>query len=290
MLCSAKATMMPANSQLLIFTDLDGTLLDAETYSYTPALPLLNAFKDQGIPVIPVTSKTRAEVETLRQQIGLSDPFIVENGSAVFLPPDNLPFRLPDGNDMGGYRVMLLGCQYVMARAGLKAVAQSLGRPLKGFGDLAVEQIQQLTGLSKSDAQEAKSREFSEPFLTPKNVEADRLTEAVEAMGFRVVMGDRFSHLIGGEAGKGAAVLKLRALYQSILDPGTNIVTVGLGNSPNDLDMLEHVDRPVVISGKSGAHPQLSDRGWQISTEPGPAGWAIAVRQICEDLGVSISL
>lgn len=289
-LCSTKANMMQATSQLLIFTDLDGTLLDSETYSYAPALPLINGFKDQGIPVIPVTSKTRAEVETLRQQIGLSDPFIVENGSGVFIPTSGTPFDLPEGDDVGDYRLLLLGCQYVMARAGLKAIAQSLGRPLKGFGDLAVDQIQQLTGLSKADAQQAKSREFSEPFLTPKNVDASRLTEAVEEMGFRVVVGDRFSHLIGGEAGKGATVLQLRALYQSILPPEKTIVTVGLGNSPNDLDMLENVDRPIVIPGKDGAHAQLRDRGWAIAPAPGPTGWAIAVRQICEDFGLDILL
>lgn len=264
---------------LMLFTDLDGTLLNSESYAYDAALPVLATLKHRGVPVIPVTSKTRAEVETLIQQIGLTDPFVVENGSAIYLPRETCPFALPEGDDVGPYRVVALGVAYVMARAGLKAIAQELGRPLKGFGDLSVEQVQQLTGLSAADAHEAKMREFTEPFLTPKNTPPERLTAAVEEMGFKVVVGDRFCHLIGGDAGKGIAVHQLVELHRATLSAGQQIVTVGLGNSPNDLDMLENVDHAIVLPGANGPHPQLRDRGWNIAPQPAPEGWAIAVNQ-----------
>ncbi|MBE7384096.1 MAG: HAD-IIB family hydrolase [Leptolyngbya sp. SIO1E4] len=267
---------------LILFSDLDGTLLNTEDYNYTAALPVIERLKAQGIPVIPVTSKTRAEVETLIQEIGLTGPFVVENGSAIYIPRETCPFALPEGEDQGPYRVLQLGVAYVMSRAGLKAIAQEIGRPLKGFGDLSVEQVQQLTGLDTHDAKQAKMREFTEPFLTPKNIEPAKLTAAVEAMGFRVVVGDRFSHLIGGEAGKGVAVHQLVSLYSTTLPETETIVTVGLGNSPNDLDMLENVDQAIVLPGKSGPHPKLGDRGWQIAPEPAPEGWAMAVTQVLE--------
>lgn len=272
---------MPA---LLLFSDLDGTLLNSETYRYDVAVPVIETLKQQGIPVIPVTSKTRAEVETLIQQIGLTGPFVVENGSAVFIPRETCPFELPAGADEGPYRVLQLGVSYVMARAGLKAIAQEIGRPLKGFGDLSVDQIQQLTGLAVNDAHQAKMREFTEPFLTPKNVEPEKLAAAVEGMGFRVVVGDRFSHLIGPEAGKGATVHKLTALYAKTFPVEETIVTVGLGNSPNDLDMLENVDRAIVLPGEKGPHPRLTDRGWTIAPQPAPEGWALSVTEILQGL------
>jgi mannosyl-3-phosphoglycerate phosphatase len=265
---------------LLFFTDLDGTLLNGEDYSYAAALPVLEALKARQTPVIPVTSKTRAEVETLIHDVGLNGPFVVENGSAVFIPRVNCPFPLPEGEDEGPYRVLQLGVAYVMARAALKAIAQEIGRPLKGFGDLSVEQVQQLTGLAVTDAKQAKLREFTEPFMTPKNVEPQKLTAAVEAMGFRVVVGDRFSHLIGPEAGKGIAVHRLAALYGGLLPAGETLVTVGLGNSPNDLDMLENTDISIVLPGSNGPHPRLGDRGWRIAPEPAPAGWAAAVQGV----------
>jgi mannosyl-3-phosphoglycerate phosphatase len=270
---------------LILFTDLDGTLLNNADYGYGAALPVLEKLKNQGIPVIPVTSKTRVEVETLIQQIGLRDAFVVENGSAIYIPRDTCPFELPEGEDIGPYRVVTLGVAYVMARAGLKAIAQEIGRPLKGFGDLSVEQVQQLTGLSEHDAHKAKTREFTEPFLTPKNTPPEKLTAAVETMGFKVVVGDRFSHLLGGEAGKGVAVRQLAAQYATTF-PDENVWTVGLGNSPNDLDMLENVDQAIVLPGASGPHPQLADRGWQIAPKPAPEGWAIAVNQILAERGI----
>jgi mannosyl-3-phosphoglycerate phosphatase len=81
----------------ILFTDLDGTLLNGETYDYQAVLPALETLKQKGIPVIPVTSKTRAEVETLIQTVGITDPFVVENGSAIFIPRDTCPFALPEG-------------------------------------------------------------------------------------------------------------------------------------------------------------------------------------------------
>lgn len=269
---------------LLLFSDLDGTLLNTETYRYDAALPVIATLKERQIPVIPVTSKTRAEVETLIQQVGLTDPFVVENGSAIYIPRESCPFALPDGEDDGPYRVLPLGVSYVMSRAGLKAIAQEIGRPLKGFGDLSAAQVHQLTGLSLKDAQQAKMREFTEPFLTPKNIEPEKLQAAVEDMGFRVVVGDRFSHLIGPEAGKGATIHALADLYATLLPEGETVTTVGLGNSPNDLDMLENVDQAIVMPGPAGPHPQLADRGWQIAPQPAPEGWAIAVSQILNAL------
>ncbi|NMF86102.1 HAD-IIB family hydrolase [Nodosilinea sp. P-1105] len=261
----------------IVFTDLDGTLLNSETYAYEATLPMLAKLAAQGIPVVPVTSKTRAEVAQLRQDVGLTDPFIVENGSAIYIPLEQTSFTLPpkteDADDIDGYRVLPLGCNYVTARAGLKAIAQSLGRPLKGFGDWSVDQVVQLTGLSTEAAKQAKAREFSEPFMTPKNVAADDLQQAVAAMGFRVVLGDRFSHLLGGGAGKGAAVHRLVNLYQAADNP----VTIGLGNSPNDLDMLTAVDHGIVLPGANGPHPDLAHRGWTIAPAPAPEGWALAV-------------
>ncbi|MGB3136175.1 MAG: HAD-IIB family hydrolase [Nodosilinea sp.] len=261
----------------IVFTDLDGTLLNGETYAYQAVLPTLAQLAALDVPVVPVTSKTRQEVAQLRRDAGLRDPFVVENGSAVYLPTGQARFALPPGEDSEGYRVLQLGCNYVTARAGLKAIAQTLGPPLKGFGDWSIDQVVQLTGLSSSEAKQAKAREFSEPFMTPKNVPAEQLREAVEAMGFRVVIGDRFSHLIGADAGKGNALRQLVQLYQTNNPDAQAVATIGLGNSPNDLDMLENVDYPVVLPGAHGPHPQLADRGWTIAPAPAPEGWAAAV-------------
>lgn len=76
----------------LCFTDLDGTLLNHDDYRYDAAIPTIQTLKKLGIPVIPTTSKTKAEVLELREALGLKDPFIVENGSGIFLESDDPRF------------------------------------------------------------------------------------------------------------------------------------------------------------------------------------------------------
>ncbi|MEB3883344.1 HAD-IIB family hydrolase [Lyngbya sp. CCY1209] len=273
---------------LLIFTDLDGTLLNSEDYRYDRALPVLEQLKQQQIPVIPVTSKTREEVEVLRGEIGLTDPFIVENGSAIFIPENCDRLTSPETQLRGDYYLMQLGDSYADIRRGLAEVIASLDEPLRGFGDLSVDEIIQRTGLSAEEAKRAKNREFTEPFVTPKTIDPAVLEKTITESGFRVVVGDRFSHLIGGNAGKGRAVEWLVRRY-AMIAPGETITTLGLGNSPNDLAMLEAVDIPIIIPGKKGPHPGLSDRRWPVASSPGCQGWAEVVAEICDRLGVEIN-
>ena len=47
----------------IVFTDLDGTLIDHNTYSYESAIISLNLLKEHNIPLIFCTSKTRTEIE-----------------------------------------------------------------------------------------------------------------------------------------------------------------------------------------------------------------------------------
>jgi mannosyl-3-phosphoglycerate phosphatase len=242
---------------------------------------MVNKLKAKNIPVIPVTSKTRAEVEGLRQAIGLKDPFIVENGSGIFVPSGDRRFFDSQEIPKKEYQVQILGCTYQEAREGLKTVKRELGEDLQGFGDLTEAEIQSLTGLPLEEVKLAKTREFTEPFVTPRHLPTEKIEQTADQYGFRVLVGDRFSHLLGTRAGKGKAVQWLIQNYQS-LNQTESLVTVGLGNSPNDLEMLETVDIPIIIASKKGVHPDLATKGWEVPSSPGSQGWAEAVASICQ--------
>ena len=72
--------------QRIILTDLDGSLLDHETYSHGHAKDLLLMLEKIGIPVIPVTSKTYSEVVKLKKELNNKHPFITENGAGIYIP------------------------------------------------------------------------------------------------------------------------------------------------------------------------------------------------------------
>ncbi len=57
-------TQQPAKKKdrWLVFTDMDGSLLDHYTYQFDEAIPTLEELEQSDIPVIPITSKTQAEL------------------------------------------------------------------------------------------------------------------------------------------------------------------------------------------------------------------------------------
>ena len=85
-------------SGAVIYTDLDGTLLDHHTYAFDEALETIKALKDRGIPIIPCTSKTRAETVSLMQAMDIHGPMIIENGAAIWVPQD-WGLERPTGSD-----------------------------------------------------------------------------------------------------------------------------------------------------------------------------------------------
>src|SRR4051812_40579094 len=70
----------------VIFSDLDGTLLQPDTYSCGPAETAVRALRELGYPLVLCSSKTRAELEFWRGKLHNDAPFIVENGGAIYIP------------------------------------------------------------------------------------------------------------------------------------------------------------------------------------------------------------
>jgi mannosyl-3-phosphoglycerate phosphatase len=279
-------TTFGAGQAILIFTDLDGTLLNSDDYRYDAALPMIAELRSRHIPLIPVTSKTYTEVAALMGELRSRDPFIVENGSAIFWDPADTRFDLSGCQPWqeSGWVCEVLGCTAETAREALQQLGTQLGQSLRGFRELGLAGVQELTGLSAADAAGAIARDFSEPFVTPHRLDRAELQAAAARCGLRVTVGDRFSHAIGQGAGKGAAVqrlidrFRLPAIAPTSGDrPQPRPLTLGLGNSPNDLEMLQAVDRAIVIPSAAGPHPELADRGWILAPEPGCRGWAIAL-------------
>ncbi len=257
----------------LLITDLDGTLLDHDTYSFEAARPALKILKERRIPLVLCTSKTRAEVEVWRMRLGNRDPFIVENGGAVFIPAGLFPFATASTPTIGEYHVLELGTPYTKLVEALGAAASESGCRLLGFSDMTAQQVAEACGMSVEAADLAKKRDYDEPFLIRDIDRTDRLLTAIKKRGFHWTRGGRFHHIIG-ENDKAKAVELLVRLYRE-LDP--ELVTIGLGDGPNDVSFLLKVDLPILIRTPLVDQLRAAVPRARVTQYPGPRGWNEAV-------------
>ena len=268
---------------LAVFTDLDGTLLDHDTYAWQPAAEALDRCRRAGVPVIMVSSKTRAEMEALRRDLRLDWPFVSENGGGIAFPP-SCPQAPPAGAvPVEGGHVLPLGMAYKDLVRILGEIRKELGwKGLRGFSDMGIEEIRRRTGLPAKNARLAARREYDEPFAVDglKAEDTPALIQAAERHGARVTVGGRFFHLFGS-CDKGAAVSRL-SVWLREGRPG--LLTVGLGDSPNDLPMLREVDVPILIRSSRPTEDMVrAVPGLRVTKATGPAAWNRAVLNLLED-------
>lgn len=264
---------------LLIFTDLDGSLLDHHSYSLTGAEDALLRLHQLAIPLILTSSKTRAEIQKLQNRLGLHEAFITENGGGIFLPPGH-PFQdSTEFEEFGAYRCKLFGRPYTYIR---EIFVQLQGRyNLKGFGDMSVEEIMQATGLNREEALLAGKRDFTEPFLFLADPRPREMKEEVASHGLTVTRGGRFYHLMSAGQDKGLAVAETAGLFQA--ECQDKIITVALGDAENDFAMLAAVDIPVLIPKPDGRYEDINLHGLRRAPYPGSKGWGAVVTEILDE-------
>ncbi len=268
--------------RLVVFTDLDGTLLDHQTYSHALAQPALDALKASGAELVPCSSKTRAELLPLWRELGLGGPLISENGGGVFLPEGHFLASAPGWLPAGpGWLMRPLGLAIDQVRARLASFAPRF--QARGFGQMSDAEVAQLTGLSLEAAALARQREFNEPILLPEpERQAEAFLAAAQQAGLEATRGGRFFHVLSG-ADKGRAARLLLGLQRQKFP---QLVSAGLGDAPNDAPLLAAVDRPFLVARPDGSHAELDLPGLARVALPGPAGFNQAVLGLLRELGL----
>jgi mannosyl-3-phosphoglycerate phosphatase len=269
--------------KLIIFTDLDGTLLDAHTYSFKGAISAIKLLRERDIPLIISSSKTRPEIELYRRKLKNTHPFISENGGGIFIPKGYFKLRVKGKlkiKEEGGYLIIILGTPYPDLRKTIKRL-QSEGFKIKGFGDMTIGEVASLTGLKPLEARLAKERDFDEPFVFIGDTnKLMALKTRVKAMGLNITQGE-FFHLMGN-TNKGRAVDILKDLYMRQFG---EVMTIGVGDSLNDVEMLRRVDYPVIVKRHDGGYDKrIRVRNLIKADGIGPEGWGRAIMEMADRL------
>ena len=265
--------MTPPND-LVIFTDLDGTLLSHHDYSFFQALPILNKINRLGIPLILNSSKTLSELLEIRVSLNNHHPLVVENGTAIFIPK----------NYFSGYTQTLnqisLGAQRNHILQVLNRIRQSGGYSFVTFNDLSIEQLADKTGLSLGQAEKAKERTGTEPIeWLDSETKLNDFTRRIESEGLKLIKGGRFFHVMG-QTDKAKAFDWLVNQYKTI--KRSPITTIALGDSQNDKAMLERADIAVVVRPHQGNHMHLNKSGGEViyTEHAAPQGWHDAMETL----------
>ena len=253
------------DSGLVVFSDLDGTLLDHHDYSYAAALPALEVLRQNNIPLVLASSKTQSELAPLRTELGFSHcPAIVENGAGV------LAAHEPSIASSAMYEKLL---------SQLDDLPNALRMHFVGFSQMAIAEIATSTGLSHEGALRAKERCYSEPGTWHgDDAQLKTFLAVLSAQGIVAKQGVRFLTLSFG----GSKAARMAEIITNIQDEtGKRPVSIALGDAPNDLEMLQAANHGVIIFNP--AHAGIAklpeeERG-QItrSIQAGPAGWNEAV-------------
>lgn len=242
-------------------------------------MPALRLISLKGCPLVICTSKTRAEIEDVREKLGIADPFICENGGAAFIPRGYFTVPVGHSRETGGYVVIELGMPYNLLRAAFREIRAKTGCTAVGFGDMSVEEIARDAGLDLTSARLASMREYDEPFVVPDPDCVEAVLGEIEGRGLRYTRGGRYFHLTG-DNDKGRAVSLLADLFRQKY--GT-VTTVGLGDSRNDLPMLAATDIPILVQKPDGSYEE-TDHDVVHADGVGPEGWNRAVINVLEKI------
>ena len=260
--------------QTVIFTDLDGTLLDRHTYSFAKARKALNEIRKMKIPLVLCSSKTKAEIEIYRRKLHNNDPFVPEDGSAIYIPENYFSFKFPHDRKEGRYKVIELGMpvHYILH---FNRFLKFRGIDFIGFNDVTPEYIQAVTNLPKREAVLTKKRSYSEPLILLDKKHEKSLRKIAAQHSLNVLRTGRYFVIVGNTS-KGKAIGKLISLFRKKYG---KVRSVAFGNSENDFEMLRTVDEGFIVRKSDGRFEASSFRK---ADGIGPEGFNAEVNRMIE--------
>ena len=253
--------------KVLIFTDLDGSLLHRDTFEFGEIKDYLRQIISKGIFVIPNSSKTEKEILEFSYDLGLSLPYICENGAAIH-GLDSLNKDLPK-------ELILSREKEDVINIFKNIVPINLQNKCKWLSEMDEKSQSLIFGLQDKKLKIALDRKYTIPFIFngTKN-EKKQLSKIIKKDGLYLQEGGRVINLTD-RINKAKAQ---RVFVRFFKKHHKNIQTVAVGDNHNDMDMLKISDIPCLVFNDKFTLDEIPINNLITTNKPSPEGWADVIK------------
>lgn len=274
-----------SKKHVVVFTDIDGTLIDAFTREYGRSTELVKRLSESSIPVVLCSSKTWSEQNAIRNDLDLErEPFIIENGGAIVIPDGYFDAGDLDrygARPVNGHWVIELGKPSSQIRNALQEIRKTTGIYFKGVSDVSIDELAKIVGMTHAEAERMSRRQYGETILQIDKEEKARFEQVLrEGPALQVIHGGRYFDVTAGND-KGKAVQILKDLYRKKL--AGRLIFIGIGDSSNDIPMLKSTDVAMLVQKYDGTWADVDIPNVVRLEGIGPAGWERAFAKIMKE-------
>ena len=259
---------MNKNYKILIFTDLDGSLLHRDTFKFDEIKDYLKILLSQGIFIIPNTSKTEKEILEFNNELGSDLPYISENGAAINglnLLNSNLPKELILSREKDN-----------LIKIFENSMPVNLQNKCKWLSEMDKNKQSLIFGLGDEKLKMALDRKYTIPFLFEGNKsEKNELFRILKSEGLAAQEGGRVINLTD-KVNKAKA---LNVFVRFLKKNNKNVKTIAVGDNYNDLDMLKTSDFPCLVFNDKFTLDEIPINNITITNKPSPEGWADVIKK-----------
>ncbi len=261
-----------SNSNILIFTDLDGSLLNHNNFDFKEIKDFILSCIGKGIKIVPNTSKTHKEINIFLDKLGQKLPFVCENGAAIH----NVDLLHPEINSKDSSLIFSRSLSEIL-EVFKNNIPIEFQKKCIFVKDMSPKDQMEVLGLNDKYLPYALNREYSMPLIFEGSKDnINEFTTLLKTNGMKLHEGGRVLNICDN-CSKGKAMKTLIKMLNDNFDLKTHTIVVG--DSPNDISMLNSCDQPCVIPlpGKRNLI-ELKDHKIIRATKSAPEGWEEVVR------------
>ena len=272
-----KIVSLKKKNSLIIFTDLDGTLLHRETFKFDPIKDYIKELINNEIIIIPNSSKTEKEIEKFNEELGVELPYISENGSSIHglnLINSNFPNKI----------ILSREKEELLKIFNLK-IPEKIRDKCLLISKLDKKRQEIIFGQKDAKLKDVLNRKYTLPFLfSGEKKRKNRLLKILSSNSLTLQEGGRVSNLCDN-VNKVKSMNKVIRILKKTKD---KIKTIAVGDNYNDLDMLKNCDVPCLVFNDQFKLDQINIDNLIFSNKPSPEGWADVIKKALAKLKYNV--